>query len=138
MSHPFAIDRLDHVAIYVRDMDRSIAWYREVLGLKTVRVKAWGSYPVFMLAGQTGLAIFPANTEDPDVMKPSRNVKIEHYAFTVSNSAYTAAKAHYISLGMDFNEQDHLHFDSIYTKDPDGHTVELTTLKPNSTNFYSS
>jgi len=31
---PFNINFLDHVAIYVNDMDVSIEWYSKVLGLK--------------------------------------------------------------------------------------------------------
>ena len=138
MEHPFQISRLDHVAINVKDMAVSIAWYERVLGLKKVEVEAWGPYPVFMLAGETGLAIFPAREEDPEVMEPSRNVKIDHFAFTVTNQAYEAAKAHYQSLSISFTESDHTHFYSIYTKDPDGHTVELTTLKSDSSDFYTN
>jgi catechol 2,3-dioxygenase len=33
MSRAFTISRLGHVGIYVGDMDRSVAWYRDVLGL---------------------------------------------------------------------------------------------------------
>lgn len=136
MPHPFNIARLDHVAINVADMEISIAWYEKVLGLKKVEVPQWGPYPIFMLAGETGLAIFPARKGDPEVDSNSRNVKIDHFAFTVSNEAYEQAKAHYRELRLSFTESDHHHFFSIYTKDPDGHTVELTTLKPDSEDFY--
>ena len=36
----------------------------------------------------------------------------------------------------DFHVEDHFYFDSIYIKDPDGHTVELTTLKVDEKDFY--
>ena len=136
MAHPFDISRLDHVAINVKDMTASIAWYEKVLGLKRVRVPEWGAYPIFMLAGETGIAIFPADLGDTECPKDSNNVKIDHFAFTVSNEAYRAAIDHYSALGISFTEKDHHHFLSVYTKDPDGHTVELTTLKASSTDFY--
>ena len=29
---PFAVDRIDHVEVFVRDLEASVAWYAEVLG----------------------------------------------------------------------------------------------------------
>ena len=46
------------------------------------------------------------------------------------------AKKRYVELNLEFNIQDHIYFDSIYTKDLDGHTVELTTIKVNEQEFY--
>ena len=33
---PFDLERLDHVALTVADVNRSIEWYRDVLGLEHV------------------------------------------------------------------------------------------------------
>ena len=38
--------------------------------------------------------------------------------------------------GQQFEFQDHFYFHSIYTKDPDGHTVELTTIVISEESFY--
>ena len=132
----FKIDFLDHVAIRVRDMEASAAWYEKVLGLKRYQLPQWGDYPIFMLAGTSGIALFPANPEDPEVDRTSRNVKIDHFAFNVGRKAFELAQRHYESLGQEFDFQDHHYFHSIYTKDPDGHTVELTTLLVDSEKFY--
>ena len=58
INHPFEIDFLDHVAIRVSDMEVSVRWYERVLGLKKYQFDAWGTYPIFMMAGKTGIAIF--------------------------------------------------------------------------------
>ena len=42
----FTINFLDHVAIYVKDMETSIAWYSKVMGLKKYQLEAWGEFPV--------------------------------------------------------------------------------------------
>lgn len=133
----FKIDFLDHVAIRVRDMEASAAWYETVLGLKRYQLPQWGEYPIFMLAGTSGVALFPANVDDPEVDPASRNVKIDHFAFQVSREAFEEARQHYNSLGQEFQFQDHHYFHSIYTRDPDGHTVELTTLLVDSDEFYN-
>lgn len=36
-TRPFDVQRLDHMVLRVRDLDRSEAFYREVLGCETVR-----------------------------------------------------------------------------------------------------
>jgi catechol 2,3-dioxygenase-like lactoylglutathione lyase family enzyme len=124
----FNINFLDHVAIRVKDIDISVEWYEKVIGLKKCLLPEWKNYPVLMLAGKSGIAIFPANMSDPSLNKHSRNIKIDHFAFNVSNEDFEKAKRHYEKIEQEFEFQDHFYFHSIYTKDPDGHTVELTTI----------
>lgn len=132
----FCIECLDHVAIRVKDLNVSAKWYETVLGLKKYQVPEWGDYPIFMLAHKTGIALFPANSNDTALEPNSKNVKIDHFAFNVTNENFETAKQHYKELGLNFSFQDHLYFHSIYTKDPDGHTVELTTLMVDEKTFY--
>lgn len=136
MDNEIAIEFLDHVAIRVRDLNISVKWYQKVLGLKKYQVLEWGDFPIFLLAGKSGIALFPANLSDPALDINSRNIKIDHFAFNVTNENFEKAKKRYAELNLDFTIQDHHYFDSIYTKDPDGHTVELTTLKVDEQKFY--
>ena len=124
MSKPFQINFLDHVAILVADMERSIQWYEKVLGLKKYQLKAWGEIPIFMLSGKTGVAIFP----EDDTSRVDKGLRIHHFAFNVDRDQFDQARVHYEQLGLDYSFQDHQYFHSIYTLDPDGHKVELTTL----------
>ena len=55
------------------------------------------------------------------------NSRIDHFAFNVSNEDFELAKAHFERMGIEFKAQDHYYFHSLYVRDPDGHTVELTT-----------
>ena len=125
---PFSLSFLDHVAIRVKDMEVSTRWYEKVLGLKRYQLPAWGAFPIFLLSGKTGIALFPANQDHPEMDTSSMNVKIDHYAFQVSREDFQQAVAHYDSLGLTYLMRDHTYFHSIYTNDPDGHQVELTTL----------
>jgi catechol 2,3-dioxygenase-like lactoylglutathione lyase family enzyme len=123
----FKLNFLDHVAIRVKDLELSAQWYERVLGLQRMALPKWGNYPVFMSLGKAGVALFPAHVNDPQINPLSRNVRIDHFAFNVSNEDFEKAKDHYQRLGLEFQFQDHFYFHSIYVKDPDGHTVELTT-----------
>ena len=80
----FEISFLDHVALRVKDLEVSITWYQEVLGLKKHQLKVWGKVPIFMLSGKTGVALFPAVVKNLDVTPHSMSVKIDHFAFQVS------------------------------------------------------
>ena len=127
---------LDHVAIHVADMEESATWYENVLGLKRFTSEKWGPFPIFMLSGKCGVAIFPADHSLPAIGKSYKGAKIDHFAFNVDNDEFEKAKLHYKKLGVEYILQDHYYFHSIYAKDPDGHTVELTTLLVEENKFY--
>src|SRR5210317_1984762 len=118
-EHKIEIEFLDHVAIRVADMEASARWYEKVLGLKRYQLPEWGDFPIFLLSGKSGIALFPANTSDTKFEPTSKNVKIDHFAFNVTNENFGKAKERYIELNLEFNIQDHHYFDSIYTNDID-------------------
>ena len=133
----FKLNFLDHVAIRVRDVETSALWYENVLGLKRHQLKEWGDYPILMLSDTSGVAIFPANTNDPIITSGSRNIKIDHFAFNVTQDDFKKAQEVFNELKIDFEIQDHHYFHSVYIKDPDNHTVELTTLMVSAASFYN-
>ena len=73
--NPLKINFLDHVAIRVSDLEKSTKWYKDVLGLKVYHVPKWKGFPIFLLAGKTGIALFPAHSEHPELPPSSLNVK---------------------------------------------------------------
>ena len=89
-----------------------------------------------MFSGKTGIALFPANSKDPKLDSTFRNVKIDHFAFNVIRENFNKAIKRYTELNIDYDIQDHYYFDSVYVKDPDGHKVELTTIKVDPDEFY--
>lgn len=135
-NNEITLEFLDHVAIRVHDLNRSAEWYQNVLGLKKYQLPEWGEFPIFLLSGKSGIALFPANLEDKQLDFNSKNVKIDHFAFNVTNENFEKAKKKYADLDLEFNFKDHYYFHSIYTKDPDGHTVELTTIVVDENKFY--
>ncbi len=132
----FKIEFLDHVAIRVKDIMASASWYEKVLGLKAYQPPEWGEFPVFMLSDKTGIALFPAKTDDAKLEATSKNIKIDHFAFNVTGENFEKAKIRFDKLGLEYDFQDHFYFHSIYTKDLDGHTVELTTIVVDEKSFY--
>ncbi|WP_299679873.1 hypothetical protein [uncultured Dokdonia sp.] len=90
-----------------------------------------------MLAGKIGVAIFSTTLDAPSMEASYRNIKIDHFAFHVSMENFAKARKKYKALQLEYIFRDHIHFHSIYTKDPDGQTVELTTIIGDSDIFYT-
>lgn len=130
------LEFLDHVAINVQNIEAAAAWYEKVLGLKKYKLEKWGEYPIFMLAGKTGVALFPTDLNLEKIAVNRKSIRIDHFAFNVTNANFEIAKERYDALGLKYTFQDHFYFHSMYTKDLDGHTVELTTLVVDEDSFY--
>ncbi len=127
MNMNFKINYIDHIAITAKDQEASIQWYEKVIGLKRVETKEWEKYPIFALSGRSGVAIFPASDEGVP-KEPRPDQRIDHFAFNVSNDDFKNAQDYFKGIKEAFVVKDHIHYHSLYLKDPDGHTVELTTF----------
>ncbi len=136
MDNELQIRFLDHVAIRVLDLNKSVEWYENVLNLKKYQKPEWGEFPVMMIADKSGIAIFPANIKDEKMPENSKNVKIDHLAFNVDVDNFEKAKVKFTLLNIEYKFQDHHYFESIYINDPDGHVIELTTIKVSENKFY--
>ena len=125
----FAVKRLDHVALTVRDVRKSIAWYRDVFGLERRHAATWGDYPVFMCAGDTALALFEAKGPLSDAPDSGSAAIMRHVAFQVDRVNFVKAQETLRERGIEFVFQDHSISQSIYLRDPDGYELELTTYE---------
>ena len=64
------LEGIDHVAMGVRDIERSAKWYIDVLGFERLHDGMWNGVPTFIGKGNTGIALFPANEEPKTVYTP--------------------------------------------------------------------
>ncbi|MCP4572222.1 MAG: VOC family protein [bacterium] len=121
----FNIDHLDHVALRVRDVEASAAWYGEVLGMRPAFEGLWGGVPTMLALGPTYVALFPTGDESPD--GPKTCVCMDHLAFKADAENFARAREELPARGIAVEFQDHDVSRSIYFDDPDGHRVEITT-----------
>src|SRR5437773_11580838 len=126
----FRIKHIDHVALTVKNIERSIAWYRDVLGLEQRHEEVWGHAPAMMFAGETGIALFPAESPDaapgPD---HANSTVMRHLAFQVDRRNFDRAQVEFSARGIPFTFEDHDIAQSIYFQDLDGYEIELTTYE---------
>jgi catechol-2,3-dioxygenase len=127
------VQRLNHAVLYVRDVERSVAFYREALGFEVVM-------------GMPGAAAFlqaPGSTNDHDLglfqigeqAAPSpagrTSVGLYHLAWevdTLDELERIAAKL--AELGSLVGASDHATTKALYAKDPDGLEFEVSWLVP--------
>jgi catechol 2,3-dioxygenase-like lactoylglutathione lyase family enzyme len=122
------LDGLDHVALTVSDVARSIAWYSEVLNLRQLHAGEWGNRPAMLVAGGTGLALF--ELQSGETMDPGTPGRFRHVAFGTSRTGFQNAQNELRQRDIDFEYEDHRVSWSIYVSDPDGYRVEITTYEP--------
>lgn len=122
------ISQLDHVALHVADVDRSVAFYRDVLQLQPIPRPAFsfpgawfrlGTYQELHLIGERQQAVVSHNRGN-------------HYALLVDD--LDAWERHLAACGAPFHPR-RLRPDGaeqVFVVDPDGHYVELCTPPPKS------
>ena len=119
------LEGIDHVAVGVRDIERSAKWYIDVLGFERLHDGVWNGVPTFVGKGNTGIALFPA-TQEPKTSK-QREIRMLHLAFRANRANFLTAQNELKKHGIKFEFQDHEISHSIYFRDPDGHQLEITT-----------
>ena len=126
------LEGIDHVALAVRDVERSAQWYIEVLGFEHRHRGMWDGVPVFVGKGTTALALFAVGTNDP-LPRPRRSLTMLHLAFRATRPEFLHAQEELRARGIAFEFEDHQISHSIYFSDPDDHRLEITTYEVNRT-----
>jgi catechol 2,3-dioxygenase-like lactoylglutathione lyase family enzyme len=124
---PIRTQGLDHVALTVSDLERSTAFYRDVLGLRGRHEEL--RVPMFMLAEGRGVALFPVEAMPGDGGSGEPDIRVAHVAFRVDREEFDRARRELSEAGVEARFSDHGNVHSLYFKDPDGHKLELATYE---------
>ena len=131
MEQTIAIERVDHIGIRVRDLERALAFYR-VLGFDLVH-RARGD-DVAIVRNDRGIELnllFNANAGDPAVNPlmdaPEKLPGYTHMALRVASIPATIAalQANRIAISqgpVSFGDSGQV---SVFVRDPDGNVIEL-------------
>jgi len=127
------VTRLNHAVLYVRDLARTVEFYRDALGFE-VKVEIPGRAAFLQAEGSNNdhdLGVFAVGTNVGDSMAGRATVGLYHLAwevYTLAELERVAAKLASIDalIGM----TDHGTTKALYGKDPDGLEFEVCWLVP--------
>lgn len=119
-----AVTGLDHIVLVVADVDRSLAWYIDELGLAPERVDDWRAGEVFFpsvrVDASTIIDIVPGE------VGPGRG-NVDHFCLVVDDDieALAGSKRFDVVEGPVQRWGARGEAISLYVRDPDGNQVEL-------------
>lgn len=112
------IGSLNHLTFAVQDLERSFAFYRDVLGFRALARWKSGAY---LLAGEETWICLSADALTRTTALP----EYTHVAFSVAQRKFTLAVERLRSAGVSEWKPNASEGDSLYFLDPDGHKLEL-------------
>lgn len=124
------VKELGHVVLYVRDLVRSVAFYRDVLGWPSVGPTEGSSLPVAMFSGgrtHHELLLIQVGA-DAAPIPAGRRVGMYHVGLKVGDTdeELRAALGRLVEAGVPVSgSADHGMTHSLYLADPDGNEIEL-------------
>jgi catechol-2,3-dioxygenase len=121
------IKELGHLVLYVRDLERSRAFYRDVLGFR--EIFAVPSAAAVYSSGRTHHELLLLSVgPDAQAIPEGRRVGMYHFGLKVGDSddELRAARDAVREAGATIvGSSDHVVTHSLYLRDPDGNEIEL-------------
>jgi catechol 2,3-dioxygenase-like lactoylglutathione lyase family enzyme len=122
-------DGVNHIAFLTDDLECTIEFYTQMVGLKLLRVRAMDGAPsstqVFFDMGRGELLAFLRLSDVHDRAKMGLG-GYHHAALTVSREQYEAAKKRLDEKNYPYTTISHEILDTITLTDPNGITIELS------------
>ncbi len=126
------ITEMDHIVLRVRDVETSLRFYTQILGLPAERVEQWRAgkirFPSARLNADTIIDFF-ASDQKPIGREGAKNQ--DHYCMVIEPTDMEELKAKFESIGVDIQAGpgkrwgSHGDGTSLYIYDPDDNVVEL-------------
>ena len=121
--------RFDHMVLRVADPERSVAWYRDLLGLEVERLEEFrrGEVPF------PSVRIDEATVLDLDARKEHTGHNVDHFCLEVEELDLDAliASGRFDVVGPPVRRWGARgEADLVYVRDPDGHVIELRHYGP--------
>jgi catechol 2,3-dioxygenase len=118
---------LGHVVFYVKDLGRSLAFYRDLLGFKEIG-RVFNEAAAALTSGRTHHELLLIEVGEAPAPPPGRRLGLYHIGIKIGDSLeeLRAAKKELEQAGVHISGMsDHTVSQSLYLHDPDGNEVEL-------------
>lgn len=135
MNNPIQVVKPDHIVLNVRDIDRALHFYSEILGLKVERLEEFRagkvSFPSVRM-GEQLIDLFPLKTGQPDQLAVDSFQPFNHFCLRIQSGVDWQAIENYlrehavpIESKVTHNWGAWGYGDSLYIRDPDNNLLEL-------------
>jgi len=132
--HPLVkVREMDHIVLRVKDVDKSLHFYTEVLGLKPERVEQFKAgavrFPSVRLNDDTIIDLFPSPDMEPIDRNAPRNQ--DHFCMVIEPTDLDTLKREFQAMGIEIQAGPgprwgaHGNGTSLYLYDPDDNIIEL-------------
>jgi catechol-2,3-dioxygenase len=114
--------KLNSIGIVVRDLERSLSWYKEKFGFEHLFDVSNGA-----IIGANGVELWVAQAKSPNDARQSdhdNDICIRLIGFEVSEDDLAQVQSQFPECD-DIVEMDEPQFKSCIIEDPDGHSIEL-------------
>ena len=118
---------LGHVVFYVKDLETSLKFYTEIVGLE-VSGKIFGDRAALLSGGRTHHELLLIQVGEAAGPLTGRRIGLYHVGWKIGDSlaALKQARERVLEQGYTIDGQsDHTVSQSLYLRDPDGNEVEL-------------
>jgi catechol 2,3-dioxygenase len=121
------IERVDKVGLRVRDVDRAVSFYRDVIGLQVMERDVGGA----SLGPAGGPALITLDSTGVDSPADRRATGLFHVAIRFPDrSSLGDALARLVAGNLEMGAGDHAVSEALYIDDPDGNGIELYWDRP--------
>jgi catechol 2,3-dioxygenase len=122
---------LGKVRLQVADLERSLAFYQEILGLRIV--KRGAGQATLAAHGDERIVVELVERAGARSASGGKRLGLYHYAILLPDRASLGRFAHHVSLtGTPIGAADHLVSEAFYLHDPDGLGIEVYADRPRS------
>ncbi len=115
--------KLLHVSVLVRDLEQSLKFYRDLLGLAVKNNRPELGYPGAWLAvGEAEIHLMQLPNPDPLEGRPSHGGRDRHFALQIDDFAGFRAKLNALGVRYTVSQSGR---PALFLRDPDGNAVEI-------------
>ena len=129
------VSELDHIVLNVADVERSLTFYIDVLGLQGERLEEFRAgkvgFPSVRINGETIIDLFPTKDHKSIVSGEKNSGNLNHFCLVVSAADFAGITPYLASRQIIIREGPVARWGargratSVYFLDPDGNEVEI-------------
>ena len=132
---PISITALDHIVLNVRDIDRSLQFYTEVLGLQGERVDEFRAgkvgFPSVRINSATIIDLFPRQNAAADAPEAKTDGNLNHFCLVIEAAEFAGIVEYLKGRGVGVHRGPISRWGargqatSVYFLDPDRNEIEI-------------